>query len=135
MQLNSTTSSPSFTAVRFSPKNLKEWNMTILEDVLDSHYIQNIIRKNEAAGKDTFLKFSDNKPSIYDSFKERTISFAVSNGDDYQLTAVSNGPCYQGYRICSDLSNQIKKYDIKEPSLEDKLENLKKIASSVIYEE
>jgi len=136
MQLNSTSTnpSPSFTAVRFAPKNLKEWNKDILSTALDSHYIQNIIRKNETAGKDTFLRFYDNKPTLNDSIKERTIHFSVSNGDVYQLTAVSNGPCYEGSKICNNIIGQIKKHDYKNHSIEEKLESLKKIASSVIYE-
>lgn len=121
-----------FTAVRLQPKSIEKWDDKLLNATLDSPYIKKLIKNNEAVGKDTVLEYVNSKDEGYQNWT-REVAFNVKSGDETQFNAISTGRVYEYNTLRDAIIDKIKNKD-KAVELQEKLEKLKSIASTVIYE-
>lgn len=160
MNINPTTSittanpSPAFRAVRFEPQNLRAWNEKVLAATLESKFVRNIIKKNEAVPQvDTLLsyKYSFYNPlrgNLSDAAYDRAMQeisenmgLSVTSGSKTDLDInVSRHPGWlvsDKERVLADeVVGKIKEFDREfeiNNKIQEKLDEIKKISANVIY--
>ena len=100
------------------------WSQKVLNSVLESKHIRKIIKNNEKQGKDTFLKYNENLNFSSFTLESETDNIRLYAGDSIKRLDHENM-----------LIKKIKEMDNPhhKTELEINLENLKKIASNIIY--
>ncbi len=112
----------SFQALKLQPK---QWPENVLNSVLESKTIQNIIRNDAKNGKDTTMVLSyDQKP-----FR----SYVIAELNINNSLKLSGSATTYGADVSEALANTIRKLDYKG-NLAENLEKIKKIAGAIIYE-
>lgn len=112
----------SFQALKLQPK---QWPENVLNSVLESKTIQNIIRNDAKNGKDTTMVLSyDQKP-----FR----SYVIAELNINNSLKLSGSASTYGADVSEALANTIRKLDYKG-NLAENLEKIKKIAGEIIYE-
>lgn len=112
-----------FTAVTIKP-NPVLWSKKVLNSVLESQKITDMIKENEKNGLDSVLQFNETLNFSSFSLQSKGKNLSLWAGDTARITDHEN-----------DLVKAIQKLDNKseETRLERNLEKLKTIASGVIY--
>ncbi|HIS37672.1 TPA: hypothetical protein IAC10_13790 [Candidatus Scatousia excrementigallinarum] len=112
----------SFQALKLQPK---QWPENVLNSVLESKTIQNIIRNDAKNGKDTTMVLNyDQKP-----FR----SYVIAELNINNSLKLSGSASTYGADVSEALANTIRKLDYKG-NLAENLEKIKKIAGAIIYE-
>lgn len=142
MNITSTNNSPNFEAVKFAPAKLEKWPKEILDTVLDSQVLKDTIKKNEKNSTDTIIKLYDTRKEVSDYLMSsnpdysRMVGLNIMNGDNIAYSFNELGKVWDGAKLIQSLANQASealKPQANNASLESKLDDLKKIAASVIY--
>lgn len=143
----------SFKAVRISPEP-DMWNQQVLNAVLNSKFIGNIIKEDVKNERDTFINFAEHYDPAYPDYTRYNHMFFNIKGDNKDITLgshstlrfesaqflrrareIKTGPDNLG----KDLSAQIKNLDAPSTTEQTKelqtLEKLKKFAGGLIFEE
>ena len=111
-----------FQALKLQPK---QWPENVLNSVLESKTIQNIIRNDAKNGKDTTMVLNyDQKP-----FR----SYVIAELNINNSLKLSGSATTYGADVSEALANTIRKLDYKG-NLAENLEKIKKIAGAIIYE-
>lgn len=143
MNVTSTNNSLNFGSVKFSPTKLEKWPKEILDTTLDSKVLKDIIKKNEKEGKDTIIKLYDNRKEVKDYLMSsipdysRMVSLQIMSGDKLSYFFSDSGKVWDGAKLIKNVAERASgelKPQTNNATLENKLQDLKKIAASVIYE-
>ena len=141
----------SFKAVKLSPRP-EDWDQKVLSAVLNSEKINNIVKKDAKNGVDTSIDFyTVYDPPYPECPAHRNAFLNVKGGEDaISLETRSYYWFIPGHFLRSpieiqvgpediygNLTNKIKKLDDnpEKPSHEKTLDDLRKIASKIIYED
>lgn len=154
MDIKNVSSSNSFKAVRISPAP-ENWNQQVLNSVLKSQFIRNIIKNDLKNERDTFLSFAEHVDPAYPDYKRYNHMFFNVVGDNKDITLGSHesilfesAKLFKKARLiksgskdrAKDLAFQISNLDtpeqknIKEPIYKSTLNGLKKLAGELIVE-
>ena len=143
--------SNNFKALRISP-DPEQWNQQVLNAVINSKFVNNIIQADKQNERDTFISFAEHYDPAYPDYTRYNHMFFNIKGDNKDITLGSHstyrfetGDFFRRAReiktgpdnLGKDLAGQIKKLD----NPEDKttmgyrtLEMLKRFAGKVIIE-
>lgn len=148
---NSKPYSNNFKALRISP-DPEQWNQQVLNSVINSKFVNNIIKEDKKNEKDTFISFAEHYDPAYPDYTRYNHMFFNIKGDNKDITLgshstyrfetaeflrkareIKTGPDNLG----KDLASQIKKLDNpNDKSINEykTLEGLKKFVGNVIIE-
>lgn len=150
------TSSPSnnFKAVRISPAP-NEWNQKVLNSVLKSNFVRDIVKEDAKNERDTFISFAEHFDPAYPDYTRYNHMFFNITGNNKDITLGSHSTYrYESAQFLkrakeiktgpddlgSDLAEQISNLDTpelknkKEPIINQTLNGLKRLAGGMVIE-
>lgn len=151
------TSSPSynFKAVRISPAP-DQWNQQVLNAVLKSHFVKDIVKEDVKNERDTFISFAEHFDPAYPDYTRYNHMFINITGDNKDITLGSHSTYrYESAQFLKrakiiktgpddlgkDLASQIANLDTpelqnkKEPIINQTLKGLQRLAGKIKIEE
>ena len=155
MYIQNNVSTTNFKAVKMSPAP-DQWNQRVLNAVLKSEFVNNIVKEDAKNGRDTFLSYAEHFDPAYPDYTRYNHMFVNIAGNNKDITLGSHST----YRFESpelfrrakeiktgpekldvDLAEQITNLDPpdvrnkKVPISKSTIEYLRKLAGGIIYEE
>lgn len=151
------TSSPNnnFKAVRISPAP-DQWNQQVLNSVLKSHFVKDIIKADVKNERDTFISFAEHFDPAYPDYTRYNHMFFNITGNNKDITLGSHSTYrYESAQFLKrakiiktgpddlgkDLASQITNLDTpelqnkKEPIINQTLKGLQRLAGEIKIEE
>lgn len=153
MDIRINSPSNSFKAVRISPAPDK-WNQKVLNSVLKSNFVRDIVREDAAHERDTFLSFAEHYDPAYPDYTRYNHMFFNITGNNKDITLGAHSTYrYESAQFLkrakviktgsenleNDLSAQISNLDGQkknpdEPIINKTFESLRKLAGEIIIE-
>lgn len=153
MDIRINSPSNSFKAVRISPAPDK-WNQKVLNSVLKSNFVRDIVREDAAHERDTFLSFAEHYDPAYPDYTRYNHMFFNITGNNKDITLGAHSTYrYESAQFLkrakviktgsenleNDLSAQISNLDDQkknpdEPIINKTFESLRKLAGEIIIE-
>lgn len=155
MDIRTHSSNNAFKAVRLSPAPDK-WNQQVLNSVLKSHFVKDIVKEDVKNERDTYISFAEHFDPAYPDYTRYNHMFFNITGNNKDITLGSHSTYrYESAQFLKkakiiktgpddlgkDLANQISNLDSpeikleKEPIINQTLKGLKKLANEIIIEE
>lgn len=145
----------SFKAVRLSPAPDK-WNQQVLNSVLKSKFVKDIIKEDVKNERDTFISFAEHFDPAYPDYTRYNHMFFNITGNNKDITLgshstyryesaqflkrakiIKTGPDDLGRDLATQISNldspEVK--NVKEPIINNTLKGLKRLAGGLVIEE
>ncbi len=154
MDIRQSSLSSNFKAVRISPAPDK-WNQKVLNSVLKSNFVRDIVKEDAAHERDTFLSFAEHYDPAYPDYTRYNHMFFNVTGNNKDITLGAHSTYrYESAQFLRrakeiktgskslerDLAAQISNLDSPEtqkadvPIINRTLESLRKLAGEIIIE-
>ncbi len=154
MDIKNNSFNTNFKAVRISPAP-DQWNQRVLNSVLRSNFIRDIVKEDAKNDRDTFISFAEHFDPAYPDYTRYNHMFVNVTGNNKDITLGSHSTYrYESAqflkrakiiktgpdRLDTDLASQIdnldppEKRNAKEPISKVTLESLRKLANGIIIE-
>lgn len=154
MDIRTNSPSSSFKSIRISPAPT-EWNQQVLNAVLRSNFVKDIVREDAKKERDTFISFAEHFDPAYPDYTRYNHMFFNITGNNKDITLGSHSTYrYESAQFLKrakeiktgpddlgkDLASQISNLDApnvkneKEPIINQTLKHLKRLAGGLIVE-